>query len=98
MAAKKTRKPSARERELMQVHDDLRSELNHRGWRVETARSLTGRGGHCIVAGEQRVILRGQVPVSDRLEVLWEALRTEQPEFETLPETVRTWAAATAVG
>ena len=96
MPAKK-KKLSPREQELMKVHDDLRAELGRRGWRVETARSLNGRGGNCIVQGERRVILRGALPASERVDILWEALQREPAdEIETasLPESVQAWRAA----
>jgi hypothetical protein len=73
----KKKKPTERELRELEIHDALRRTLEEQGWRISTARSLSGKGGHCIVHGQRRVILQGNLPVADRIDVLVEALRQE---------------------
>ena len=54
---------------------EQKSLLEEQGWRVNLAGTLDGRGGHCIVRGEQRVILKSQLPTPDKIDILVEALR-----------------------
>ena len=74
------KKPSERELQELDVHQGLRELLEGRGGTVSLARTLDGRGGHCVVRGERRVILSGRMPVGDRNELLADVLRTEDLE------------------
>ena len=72
---RKKKKPSERELRDLETYGALKSLLEEQGWRVNLASTLDGRGGHCIVRGEQRVILKSQLATSDKIDVLVEALR-----------------------
>ena len=71
------KKLSAREARDLETLQAARELLEAMGWQVELARLLDGRGGHCIVRGQRRVILSSRVPTSERLDVLIEALREQ---------------------
>ena len=72
---RKKKKPSERELRALETYGSLKSLLEEQGWRVNLAGTLDGRGGHCIVRGEQRVILKSQLPTDDKVDILVEALR-----------------------
>lgn len=72
---RKKKKPSERELRDLETFGALKSLLEEQGWRVNLASTLDGRGGHCIVHGEQRVILKSQLAASDKIDVLIETLR-----------------------
>ena len=69
------KKPSERELRELEVYGALKELLEEQGWRVNLASTLDGRGGHCIVHGERRVILKSQLPTGDKVDILVEALR-----------------------
>ena len=72
---KKKKKLSERELQDQEVYGSLKSLLEEQGWRVNLAATLDGRGGHCIVHGEQRVILKSQLATNDKIDILVETLR-----------------------
>ena len=72
---RKKKKPSERELRELELYGGLKSLLEDQGWRVNLAATLDGRGGHCIVRGEQRVIMKSQLATGDKVDVLVEALR-----------------------
>ncbi len=72
---RKKKKPSERELRALEIYGALKSLLEEQGWRVNLAGTLDGRGGHCIVRGEQRVIMKSQLATDDKIDILVEALR-----------------------
>jgi hypothetical protein len=85
----RARKPSDREVREQQIFDGLKGLLESQGVSVTVSRTLDGRGGDCAVRGEPRVIVSRRLPVSDRLEVLADAvLRLRLPEA-SIPEDLR---------
>lgn len=72
---RKKKKLSERELRDQEVYSSLKSLLEELSWRVNLAGTLDGRGGHCIVRGERRVILKSQLPTNDKNDILIEALR-----------------------
>lgn len=72
---RKKKKLSEREIRDQEIYAALKSLLEEQGWRVNLAGTLDGRGGHCIVRGEQRVIMKSQLATSDKSDILVEALR-----------------------
>jgi len=78
------RKPSERELREVALWDGFKAALQDRGWTVSVARTLDGRGGHCVVRGERRVILAARVPVPDRVEMLAELLSGEDLDVAAL--------------
>ena len=77
MAAPKARKQAKAELEDEERFAALRELLESLGWVVTVSRSLDGRGGDCLVRGARRAIVSRRLPVSERIEVLVEALRRE---------------------
>lgn len=80
----RTKKLTAREARDLETFEELRALLEEREWSVHQTRHLDGRGGHCVVRGERRVILRRQLPTTDKIELLVEALRGQDEELETV--------------
>jgi hypothetical protein len=72
---RKKKKLSERELRDQEIYGSLKSLLEELGWRVNLAGTLDGRGGHCIVRGERRVILKSQLPTNEKNDILIEALR-----------------------
>ena len=83
------RKPSERERRERALWDGLKGLLQDRGWSVSVARTLDGRGGHCVVRGQRRVILAARTPVPDRVDVLAELLGEEDIDVASLAPELR---------
>ena len=72
---RKKKKLSERELRAQETFGALKSLLEEQGWRVNLAGTLDGRGGHCIVRGERRVILKSQLATDDKIDILLEVLR-----------------------
>lgn len=90
MPAKKgARKPSEREVREQAQFDALRGVLEANGWSVTVSKSLDGRGGDCFVRGEPRVIVSRRLPMSDRLEVLCDAVARLELHEGDVPDLLR---------
>lgn len=76
--SKSHRKPTAQEVREQELYGALKELLEQLGWTVTLARHLDGRGGHCLVRGEKRVIASARFPWAERVELLVEALRGEE--------------------
>ena len=75
--ARKKKQLSAREAKELETFDALKGLLDELGWQVNQTKTLPGRGGHCVVHGNRRVILQSGVPTSEKTDVLVDALRRE---------------------
>lgn len=76
----KKKKPSEQELRELEAYQGLKDLLESLDWTVTLARNLDGRGGHCVVRGERRVILSGRQAVADRNDLLAEVLAGEDLE------------------
>jgi hypothetical protein len=85
----KAKKVSAREERELENYKLVRRLLEDLGWKVNLASTLGGRGGHCVVHGQRRVILKSQCPTADKVDVLVDALSRENLAGVEVPAAVQ---------
>jgi hypothetical protein len=72
--ALRPRRPSAQQLRDEERRDALKELLESLGFVVTLSRTLESRGGHCLVRGQQRLILARWLPASEQVDVMVEVL------------------------